>query len=157
MVDDGRTRRRASAITGVFQALRRTAVPAVNSDDERLQEEARQRLLRMCYLWPMLVIFGVFLPLVAYLQFRQDPEVALHARHGVVASGLYTAFALVLGLVHGVLGRIVTDGTHVSLACGLILLVLAGTLTALGVRWYRRALLGDPVEIPILTSLAERL
>lgn len=148
--------RRRSAVTGVFQAVRRSLIPTGYVEDERLQEEARQRLLKMCYLWP-LTCLGVFFPLLVYLQFRQDPEVALHARHGVVASALYTTFALALGLIHGAVGRLVADWTNVSLICGLILLALVMALTAFGLRWYRRALAGEPVEIPLLTNLAERL
>jgi len=148
--------RRRSAVTGVFQAIRRGLIPQGYVEDEQLQEETRQRLLRMCYLWP-LTCLGVFFPLLVYLQFRQDPEVALHARHGVVASALYTAFALVLGLLHGTIGRFVADWTNVSLVCGLIMLAIVMALTALGLRWYRRALAGEPVEIPVLTNLAERL
>ncbi|MEL6179731.1 MAG: hypothetical protein AAFS10_12300 [Myxococcota bacterium] len=151
--------RRASAVTGMFQAIRRGLMPPTDSglDEEELQEAMRRRLLRMCYLWPMTACFGTVLPLLVYLQFRQDPEVALHARHGVVVSALFTVFSLVLGLVHGTVGRFVVDWTNVTFVCGLVLLAVVVMLTVLGLRWYRRALSGEAVEIPLITGLAERL
>ncbi len=113
-------------------------------------------LIRMCYLWPM-TCCGVFLPVLVYARFRNDPELGPHARHGVFFATLYTLLMIVLGLAHGLLGRLADDWVPVSMVFSLITMALVATLTGFGWRWSLQALRGDEVEIPGVTALLTRL
>lgn len=145
---------RPSSITGALQRV--SAGPAGQRAREMLTTHDRALLLKMCYLWPW-TCCGVFLPLIVFLRFRDEiDDLGLHARHGLMLSVGYTGAMVALGLVNGVVGRLASDAVGVTMGFGVLALALAATLGGLGLGWYRRALAGDPVEIPLLTGWAER-
>ncbi len=150
---DAPTRGRASAREAV-RWLVRSISPA--SDEGELTARDHERLVWICYLWPVTVV-GFFLPVLVFARFRNSDELGLHARHGALLSSLYGGFLFVLGIIHGVAGRLVEDWTNVTLICGLVLVVVSGVLASFGARWYGQALRDEPIHLPIISSWAERL
>jgi hypothetical protein len=118
--------------------------------------EARRKALMMSYLWPV-TCCGIFLPALAYAQYRHDDDLGPHARHGVVLSGVYTAAMVGLGLINGIVGRIADDWSTVSVAVGIVTAVLVALLTGFGYRWFTAGMAGRSVDIPIVSSLADKL
>lgn len=135
------------------------ALRAVKGPTNMAQEpsaEQRRTALMMSYLWPV-TCCGVFLPVLAYAQYRRDDELGPHTRHGVVIAGLYTAAMIVLGLANGIVGRIASDWSTVSVSIGVVVLVVVGALMFLGYRWFTAGMAGQPVEIPFISALADKL
>ena len=155
MTEERPQQRKRSFVT---DALR--SITARVKDDEggplsALADNDRRRVLQLCYLWP-LTCCGFFLPFVAFIRFRDDPDIGVHARHGLVFGALYATLAFVLGVINGVVGRIVEDWVNVSLFCGGVLFVYLAALTLLGLGWYKKALDGEDVEIWKVSNWVER-
>jgi len=144
-----------SFVTDALQRIRTRAEEDKGSAWSLLTDTDRRRLLQLCYLWP-LTCCGFFLPLIVFLRYRHQPDIGLHARHGMVFAAGYAALGLLFGLINGVLGRIVDDWVNVSLVCGGVLLLYLGALTVLGLGWYQKAVRGEDVEIPWVTGWVER-
>ncbi len=136
-------------------AIRAVKGPATAVGEEPSPEE-RRRALMMSYLWP-LTCCGVFLPALAYAQYRRDDDLGPHARHGVVLSAFYTVAMIALGLINGIVGRIASDWSTVSVAIGLVVLMVVGLLTGFGYRWFTAGMAGRSVDIPFVSSLADKL
>jgi hypothetical protein len=149
-------RGRRSPLTDAYTRVLRRRPGADDDPGVPLAAADRRKLLQGSYLWPITCI-GVFVPLLIYVHYRRHDELSLHARHGAVLAAFYTVVAVVLGAFNGLVGRLASDWVDVALVCGGILLVTAAVLTLLGLRWYRLALADEPVEIPWVTSLAERI
>lgn len=156
MTDDRRQtpERPRSFVTDALQRIRARAEDG-DSAWGILTDTDRRRMLQLCYLWP-LTCCGFFLPLIVFLRYRNQPDLGLHARHGLVFGAVYAALAFSLGVVNGVVGRFVDDWVNVSLVCGVILLAYLGLITGLGLGWYQRAVRGEEVEIPWVTGWVER-
>lgn len=148
--------RRRSPLTDAYTRIIRRRGAHDDELEPLLDEADRRRLLQGSYLWPVTCV-GVFFPLVIYIQYRRHDQISLHARHGAVLAGFYTVFTAVLGAVNGLVGRLADDWVDVAMVCGGLTMVAAVTLTLLGLRWYRLALADEPVEIPWVTRLAERI
>ena len=141
--------RKPSLITFAIQRIRG---PATRRKD--LPDRDRRRLLQMCYLWPV-TCCGVFLPVLVYLRWRADPDVGVHSKQGMLCAIGYTVFMAAMGIINGVAGRLAEDWVNVSLACGVLIIIVVVSLTTLGLRWYRAALRTDPVDIPFISAWAE--
>lgn len=143
---------------GSKRSLITFALQAVKGPEEgdAPDPEGRRRALMMSYLWPV-TCCGVFLPVLAYAQYRRDEDIGPHARHGVVISAFYTGAMVLLGLINGIVGRIASDWSTVSVAVGIVILLVVVALTALGRKWYLDGMAGRPVDIPFVSSLADKL
>ena len=154
--DREKPRGRRSPLTDAYTRVLRRRPGADDEPGVPLSDKDRRKLLQVVYLWPV-TCCGVFLPLLIYVHYRGHDDISLHARHGAVLAGMYLAVAVTLGAINGLVGRIASDWVDVAVLCGGILLAVAALLTLLGLRWYKLALADEPVEIPVITNLAERI
>ena len=143
------SRPRRSLITFAFQAIK------LVDPGQDVSAEHRRVALMMAYLWP-LTCCGVILPLIAYLQYRQDDVLGTHVRQGAVLALGYAGVMVLLGAVNGIAGRIASDWLSVSLPVLIVAMLVVLVLAGFGWRCYQRALVGAPVDIPWISDLADR-